>query len=156
MLATLDEARAHEDPWAGLQLFVGNLLQSQSQDRGLKQAFHESDEGRERVTRAKGMLQPILAELVEKAQAAGKLRADVTTIDILMGVMMVGAVMDATRDVSPDAWRRYMALALGRPPRRPSLGRRDSQIPALSQEQFDEALRCGKLSGRRDETVAGP
>ncbi len=140
----LDEAGEMEDPWQALQFFVLHLLEFQSQDRGLKQAFHERDEGRERVTKAKEEMQPALVRIVERAQAAGKLRADATVTDILIGVMMIGAVIDATRDVRPDAWRRYLGFAFdGLAADRG--GTHELAAPPITPEEFDEALRCGDL-----------
>jgi hypothetical protein len=50
--------------------------------------------------------------LIERAQAAGEIRADATTQDYGVVLMMVGAVMDAAEDVNPELWRRYLRIAL--------------------------------------------
>ena len=44
--------------------------------------------------------------------AAGEIRADATTQDYGVVLMMVSAVMDASEDVSPELWRRYLRIAL--------------------------------------------
>jgi AcrR family transcriptional regulator len=144
ILDALERALDEEDAWIGLQQFIAELLEFQSADRGLKQAFHESSEGRERVKCAKERFMPLLATLVERSKEQGSLRADATVTDVLIGTMMIGAVIDATRDVDPDAWRRYLTFALdgfaadrGKPT--------DLPIPSLTPEQFDEALSTGKL-----------
>ena len=50
--------------------------------------------------------------MIERAQAAGEIRADATTQDYGVVLMMVGAVMDAAEDVNPELWRRYLRIAL--------------------------------------------
>ena len=140
----LEQAVALGDPWEGLQMFIADMLRGQAQDRGLKQAFHERDESRHRVTEAKAVIEPMITELIERSQAAGKLRTDITVTDVMVAVMMVGSVIDATRDVRPDAWRRYLVLALdGLAANKGDAG--ELPVPALTPEELDEALRCGKF-----------
>ena len=139
--AVREQALALEDPGAGLQSFIADLLRFQASDRGLKQAFHERDASHERMTEAKAVLQPMITELIERSQAAGKLRPDITPTDVMVGVMMLGTVIDATREIRPDAWRRYMALALDGL----AVGAGESaDLPGepLTPEEFDEALHC--------------
>jgi AcrR family transcriptional regulator len=140
----LEQALDLEDPWEGLQMFMVDLLRFQAEDRGLKQAFHESDQTRERVEKSKAKLQPMIIELIEGSQKAGKLRPDVTPTDVMIAVLMIGSVMDATRDIHPEVWRRYLALAMdglaagkGEPAALP--------VEPLTLDQLDEALRCGEL-----------
>ena len=40
------------------------------------------------------------------------MRADVDPYDAPLIHMMLGAVMDRTRDVEPELWRRYLGLVL--------------------------------------------
>ena len=62
----------------------------------------------------------------------------------MVAVMMVGSVIDATRDVRPDAWRRYLVLALdGLAANKGDSG--ELPVPSLTPEELDEALRCGKF-----------
>ena len=142
--AVLETALDLEDPWEGLQMFMVNLLRFQSEDRGLKQAFHESEATRERVEKSKAKLQPMIIELIEGSQKAGKLRPDVTPTDVMIGVLMIGSVMDATRDIHPEAWRRYLVLAMdGLAVNKGEAG--PLPVEPLTIEQLDEALRCGKF-----------
>ena len=137
----LQKALELDDPWEGLQMFVADLLRFQSEDRGLKQAFHEADATRDRMTEAKAVLQPMISELIERSQAAGKLRPDVTPTDVMVGVMMLGTVIDATREIKPDAWRRYLTLALdGFAVGKGEFG--DLPGEPLTPDEFDEALHC--------------
>jgi AcrR family transcriptional regulator len=141
MLNLLEEGLANEDPWDGLQTFIGELLRFQVEDRGLKEAFHEREGAHERIAQAKTRMQPMITELIEGSQAAGKLRADVAPQDVLLVVTMLGTVIDATRSVRPDAWRRYLVLALdGLAATKGESG----ELPGspLTFDEFDEAMRC--------------
>ena len=139
--AVLQKALDLDDPWEGLQMFVVDLLRFQAQDRGLKQAFHEADATRERLTESKALLAPMITELIERSQAAGKLRPDISPTDVMVGVMMLGTVIDATREIRPEAWRRYLALALdGLAVHKGEAGALPGE--PLTPEEFDEALHC--------------
>jgi AcrR family transcriptional regulator len=141
MTGVLQSALDREDPWEGLQDFIVDMLRMQSEDRGLKQAFHQADETRARIEEAKSVMQPMITELIERAQATGKLRADITPTDVMMGIMMLGTVIDATRDIRPDAWRRYLALAIdGLATGQGATGALPGE--PLTVEEFDEALNC--------------
>jgi AcrR family transcriptional regulator len=51
-------------------------------------------------------------ELVERALAAGAVRRDFASADVYTFLFILGAVADRTRDVAPDAWRRYAQILL--------------------------------------------
>src|SRR5438034_1158960 len=52
------------------------------------------------------------AALVERARDVGVLRADVVPQDLPLIQMMIGEIIDRTRDVEPELWRRYLELVL--------------------------------------------
>jgi len=52
---------------------------------------------------------------------------------------MVGAVIDAARDVSPELWRRYLTIALQG--LRPASARLEPlDVPAVSPQQMEQLL----------------
>ena len=59
--------------------------------------------------------------------------------------MMLGPVIDVDpRGPAPTLWRRYLVLALdGLAANKGESG--ELPVPALTPEELDEALRCGKL-----------
>jgi hypothetical protein len=60
--------------------------------------------------------------LVERAKAAGKLRADFVTEDLPMFLMANAGVLAATADAAPDTWRRlvgYLIQACAAPAAQP-------------------------------------
>jgi hypothetical protein len=66
---------------------------------------------------------------------------------------MVGAVIDAGRDVAPDLWRRYLAIMLQGLRAQPAQPRPLS-TPTVSPEQMDDVL-MGSRKVRRGNPVDG-
>jgi AcrR family transcriptional regulator len=112
LVASAEEALTSPDPWDGLVGFLEYGLELQARDRGLKEVLLSNDEGRARVASVRGRLEPIVAQLFERAHGGGALRPDITHQDLPVISMMVGAVVDGTRDIEPEIWRRYLALVL--------------------------------------------
>jgi hypothetical protein len=50
--------------------------------------------------------------VIERAKAAGKLRADFTATDLALLLIAAGAIMQASRATDPCAWRRFVVLAM--------------------------------------------
>ena len=73
----------------------------------------------------------------DRAKAAGVLRADVAPFDSPIIHFMLGAVMDRSRDVEPELWRRYLGLMLDglRPEAATPL-----PVEALTVEQLDAVM----------------
>ena len=142
----LDEwARIYEeglddpDPWHAVVSTHERALELWANNRGLKEILLGSPQASERATKQRMQLHPLAAKLIERAQAAGEIRADATTQDYGVVLMMVGAVMDAAEGVSPELWRRYLRIALQglRPegtPLDPLL------VPAVEPEQMEQLL----------------
>ena len=55
---------------------------------------------------------PVIAELMARAKAAGQLREDIGPQDFPLLQILLGAVIDVSRDASPGLWRRYLELIL--------------------------------------------
>ena len=62
--------------------------------------------------RARTRLTPAREELIARAQAAGDAAPDSPTRTSPCSSGRRGRVVDATRDIAPEFWRRYLALAL--------------------------------------------
>jgi AcrR family transcriptional regulator len=102
----------HADPWEGLVLFLERGLQAQACDRGLKELLASSVHGRGGVQHARERLRPLVTAIFDRAKAAGVLRADASPEDAPLIMMMLGPIIDRTRDVQPELWRRYLGLVL--------------------------------------------
>jgi AcrR family transcriptional regulator len=137
-----EQALAAEDPWQGLIAYLEAAIAQQAANRGLRDLLLSSTHGHDRVARARERLAPITARLLERAQTDGQLRADLAANDVPLLYLMLGAIVDYTRDVEPAAWRRFFALVGdGLRARRTQPNR----LPTgpLDDDQVDEAMRGG-------------
>jgi AcrR family transcriptional regulator len=138
--AVAEESLAQEDPWDGLVHFFERGLERQACDRGLKELLACSAHGRAGVQSARDRLRRLVTEIFDRAKEAGVLRADAAPHDAPLIQIMVGAIIDRTRSVEPDVWRRYLALVLDglRPAR---VDARPLPAPALSEAALDTVMR---------------
>jgi AcrR family transcriptional regulator len=104
--AALDEP----DAWHGLKTFLRRALELQAHDRGVKDLITASTDGLDRVAMIRARLLPIGLELVSRAREAGQIRTDVAAQDLPVIQLMLSTLIDASRDVSPDLWRRYLGI----------------------------------------------
>jgi hypothetical protein len=65
------------------------------------------------VTRLRRRANDRVAELVARAQAAGRLRGDFAFEDLLLLLIAHAAVVHVTRQDAPEAGRRFIAILLG-------------------------------------------
>jgi hypothetical protein len=79
----------------------------QAANRGLRDLLLSSTYGHDRVARARERLAPITAQLLERAQKDGDLRPDLAANDVPLLYLMLGAIVDYTRDVEPAVWRHF-------------------------------------------------
>jgi AcrR family transcriptional regulator len=133
-----EEALEVPDAWEALVFYFEKGSELQARDRGLKELLHCSSHGGEPVIEAKGRLRVRVTALFDRAKAARVLREDVEPFDSPMIAMMLGAVMDRSRDIAPDLWRRYLELILDG--LRPQAATRLT-VPALSFEELTAVMK---------------
>ena len=144
----VEAALSLEDPWEGFVCFLERSQQKHAGDRGLKQALLVPTRGAERLAAARGRIEPKLRSLIERARESGDLRPDFEPEDFPLLVEMITAVGDATRDLAPEIWRRYLRIlidGLATSRDRPS----DLGPEALSRAQLEDVL-CGRTAGLRE------
>jgi AcrR family transcriptional regulator len=147
LVALAETARDEPDPFAGLERFFESFLASQAADRGLKDVLIGTARGEGRVAHARDRIAPVVDELVERAQAAGALRDDVAASDLALLQFMLGALIDYTHDVDPEAWRRLLGIVLdGLRTRRD--GPSPLPRPALDDEQVARAMSAWRVPRR--------
>lgn len=103
---------AQDDPWQGIVQLLSGYLEIQAGDRAFGPVVLTNAHGRGELDAARLRLKPIVDELVDRAQAAGVLREDFVTTDMPALILMLATLQNAARDVSPDAWRRQLAIVL--------------------------------------------
>jgi AcrR family transcriptional regulator len=131
------QAAAASDPWAGFVGYVQRICELQAGDRGLSDLLSMALAADERVEQLRSTANAQVVSLIERAKAAGKLRADFVGEDLLMLLIASAAVGQVTRADAPDTWRRFVALVLD------AFERKDAPpLPAApSTEQMVRAMR---------------
>jgi AcrR family transcriptional regulator len=143
LVGIAERSLTEPDPWVGLVTYIERAAELLSADRGLRQILMFATFGRDQASQARALLQPAVTRLVERAQVAGVLRADVQSTDIPLAVIMLSAAADYTRPVRPQTWRRYLALILDAM----SVSRAmPSSLPesALTPDEMELALQSGR------------
>lgn len=134
------DALAIEDPWEALVTFFERNAARQAEDRGLYERLTGLGDPERQDQIWPGIVTDVTS-LFTRAQQAGVVRADAVPQDIAAIFALLGPAYEMTRDVSPDLWRRYLALILD--------GLRATDRPALPAapppaEALDTILKAGK------------
>jgi AcrR family transcriptional regulator len=147
-IADVARAAAGEpDPWGALTGFLLRMQELQSEDRGLKEIVLGGARGAERAVAARSVIAPLVATLLERAKQAGAVREDIALTDLPMIQLAIGTIAESSRTVSPDVWRRVMAIFLDG--LRPESARTELTTAALDPEQADAVMTCYGASRRR-------
>jgi AcrR family transcriptional regulator len=133
------ECLEQADPWQGLVSFLERSLHMQFGDRGLSQIMNETTLGLPRVADARDRIAPLFEQLVQRARSAGVVRADFDQSDIIFVQLAVASIMERTRDVAPDVYRRYLAMFLDGI-RAPGHGLTALPVEPLTRNQTHEAM----------------
>jgi AcrR family transcriptional regulator len=110
--ALIEKAIEDPDPWHGLTSFLEGALEIQARDRAVKELLFNAPGGVERVARMREKMLPLAMVLVTRAQESGELRSDAAPQDIPMLQLMIGTIIDLSRDFEPDLWRRCLSIVL--------------------------------------------
>jgi AcrR family transcriptional regulator len=101
-----------EDPWQGFVDLMTYGARTISDDRGLSQAMDQRPDICGAAAEDAG-LRELTAELVERAQKAGALRADITADDIPSLICGLGRAVRAGAEGAPSmSWERYLDIIL--------------------------------------------
>jgi AcrR family transcriptional regulator len=141
VVAIAEEALRHDDAWEGLVAFFEQGLELHAHDRGLKELLFTTAHGRERVSRARDRIKPLVSRVVERAQASGQLRADVDVTDMPVLQLMLTSVMEYAGDTAPEVWRRCLAIVLDGLRAGPDA--RPLTTPALTDDELASTMACG-------------
>jgi AcrR family transcriptional regulator len=106
------EASRHPDARAGLTWFLTRQLELEAGNRGLGDLLRGPHRNAGIVRSARDRMTPLVADLIARAVQAGQLAPGITPGDLVAVHLMVGSVLDASREFAPDLWRRALAVAL--------------------------------------------
>ena len=95
------------DAWVGIERFLRYLAERQLTDRAFKEVVATHQELRERVSTVMHEMTPILQQLVDRAQAAKQLRADVVAEDFLLLLSILPG-----NEVDPTVRNRYLEIII--------------------------------------------
>lgn len=110
LVGLMEDAVEDPDPWRGLTGFMRRNLELQTRDRAFREIMAGTPEAAERLRQIRDRMFPLGVQLVQKAKDAGALRADFRPSDVPMVFLMLTALIDASREVEPDLWRRYLEI----------------------------------------------
>ncbi|GAB3681151.1 TetR/AcrR family transcriptional regulator [Actinocorallia lasiicapitis] len=138
LVTIAEQALTEPDPWLALSGFLTGMCTAQAGDRGLREIVLGGSHGSDRVRRTRERLMPIGRTLIERAQAAGVVRADLNVTDMPIIAFTIATVADYTGAIAPEAWRRQLAFVLDglRTPEPAEL-----TAPPLTVDQVDVVMR---------------
>ena len=110
--AATDEALANSDAWAGFCGFIERVCQMQADDRGFADVLTLTFPNAKALEAERDRSAHALTELLDRAKATGRLRADFAHQDVPLILMANAGVVNATRDAAPEAWRRLVAYLI--------------------------------------------
>jgi AcrR family transcriptional regulator len=101
-----------EPAWNGLVFFLERVCELQAGDRAFNDIASMRFPNAPRIEAARKRAHILSCRIVERAQAEGSLRTDITPEDLAFVVWAHTRVSEATHAINPRAWRRYLALTL--------------------------------------------
>jgi AcrR family transcriptional regulator len=101
-----------EPAWDGLTHFLERMCELQAGDLAFGDITSMRFANAPRIESASRRAYDLCRRIVERAQAEGSLRSDITAEDLAFVVWAVSRVSEATHGIDPHAWRRYLALTL--------------------------------------------
>jgi AcrR family transcriptional regulator len=147
IVGAAEQALTDEDAWRGLCGFLERFFALHVKNRGLKDMLATRAHGRERADAMRARMRPLIRRLVMRAQEQGTLRADFAAEDMPFVIWSVGRVIEETRAVTPDLWRRHLGFLLD--------GLRAEAAtplphPPLTRAQLDRVTESGTDERRRN------
>jgi AcrR family transcriptional regulator len=111
-VAAIDDALAEPDAWKGFCGFIEQVCRMQADDRGFADVLTLTFPTAKGLEAERDRAAHSLAELIERAQTAGRLRPDFVHQDVPLVLMANAGVVTATRDAAPEAWQRLVGYLL--------------------------------------------
>ncbi|MFI1354388.1 TetR/AcrR family transcriptional regulator [Streptomyces sp. NPDC020898] len=98
------------DPWHGFVGYIETACAMQAADSGFADVLTTTFPAAKALERRRNEAYEGMVELIGRAKAAGRLREDFDSSDLVLLHMANAGVVNATGDAAPDAWRRVVAL----------------------------------------------
>jgi AcrR family transcriptional regulator len=108
----VEQARIRQDPWDRFASFVTQLTELQATWPIVSDVFERKFPGAQELTAVCDRTLEHAAAFVADAQGSGSLRRDFAPADLVVLLTSNAAVVAATREADPLAWRRHLAFFL--------------------------------------------
>jgi AcrR family transcriptional regulator len=148
MVANAQAALDIDDPWDALVAFVEGTVAKHAKDRGLYEVMTATGSLSERPVHVDGKLETMrealvrpVTRLIERAKAAGCVRADAAPSDFAAILFMMGPCYAASDAVERPVWKRYLWVLLDG---LRATDRGPLPAPALDIPELDKALAAAK------------
>ncbi len=94
-VAGAQEAARSDDAWSGLTAFFDEVVVTQAADRGMRELLSGSPHAPALARRAREAIAPVVAGLLQRAQAEGAVRPEVGVTDLALVPLMTATVLPA-------------------------------------------------------------
>lgn len=111
-VSLMDDALADPDPWHGFCVVIEGVCAMQAVDRGFTAAFMSAFPDAADFERTRARAEAGFAELVRRAQDAGRLRRDFVLDDLTLVLMANGGIVTESPDAALAASRRLVSYLL--------------------------------------------
>jgi AcrR family transcriptional regulator len=108
----VEEALADPDPWHGFRAYVERVCAMQAADRGFADVLTVTFPSAKALEADRDRAGNGFGELIARAKAAGRLRADFAHQDMVLVLMANAGVLNATSHAAQDTWRRLVGYLL--------------------------------------------
>lgn len=140
-----EDGLAQQDSWQGFVWFFERMCQRTATDRGAREIAFSKAYGGLQVAAAQERLSEGIQKLIERAQADGHVRPELSFSDAPIFALLAGAVGEFVGDVDGELWRRYVAIFLEGVRHRP--GQHGLPVAALSAEELDAVMHTWEPAG---------
>lgn len=151
--ALTEEALRDPDPWRGLCTYLERSLELQLHDRGLSEVLYNPSMGHERLDESRDRLAPLIDAIAERAKQGGRLRPDFEGTDIVFIQVALTGLMNRTRTLAPELYRRYLAIVLDGV--RAEQGAKELPVPALTVEETHAVITSQPVSCQTGPAAPG-
>jgi len=116
-----------------LETFLHDWLSLHLKDRWLTQLFMSPELGPRRVDESRDRIAPFLDAIADRSREQGSARADFYGTDVFFIQLSLMPLIDRTRSLAPDLYRRHLAMFLDGAAAAPDTSQ-PLPVPALSVE----------------------
>ncbi|WP_425860422.1 TetR/AcrR family transcriptional regulator [Arthrobacter sp. TWP1-1] len=143
----IDSALDDPDAWRGFRSYLETAFEIQAENCAFTDVLTMSVPEAPEFMAEQRRASRLLPQLVERAQATGRLRPDFVHQDVALLLLAIAGVVNATRKSAPEAWRRVAALSIE------ALQSQREQLPAApSTQQLYRTFALERIQSRKTES----